>query len=212
MRCRYCQGLSISLLVEFAKEEFIARAFPPSHYYSHHSSFQDLQESARTGCDICAAIDEGIRNEKFDFGYLEGFCREDLIKEAIEQGRETDIKIAINAEHLFSSSKNDRAQSVKLFDLVMVQIGMVDDILETEETEEAMSIPPLEFVIYAETRELPLNLGSFPISLNIYQKTVTKFMIIPSEDLSLTRIWRPKITSTLHFPGFKVVNNMYNVL
>lgn len=56
-RCCFCAGLSIEFLVSLAKEELRGRhTFPGQAFYQHQPSFDDLEASAKSGCDLCALI------------------------------------------------------------------------------------------------------------------------------------------------------------
>jgi hypothetical protein len=113
-RCPHCTTLSIQLLVDLTKEEFIAGSFPEGAFYQHHASLEDLEDSASRECALCQLI----------LGYLQNTSEsddEELSKYALAKLLPfTNIKIAINSSHVYGS---EPLEKVWVFDTLMVQVG-----------------------------------------------------------------------------------------
>lgn len=146
MLCLQCSNLSISRLVELARVELSAHSFPQKSFYTHHGSFPALVVSANNGCGFCQYIYQGLKDPPSQS--TESYRERQSEIEAVEaEGGPTDIKIAINTKHLYSTSTSCQAKDVELFDTLMVQVGLIDN-FELREDGEKEPIPTLEFVIH----------------------------------------------------------------
>ncbi|KAK0707035.1 heterokaryon incompatibility protein-domain-containing protein [Lasiosphaeria miniovina] len=130
-RCGYCAGLSIERLVDLAKTEFSAHAFPQRAFYQHHPSFGDVEQSATGGCDLCQLILECFRGTPWDdcsfwpSGW-EG-PRLDIDKSAYAAAKQldvSDVKLCINTDHVWSSQP---LESVSLFNKLLVHVGPIQE-------------------------------------------------------------------------------------
>lgn len=128
MRCKFCQELSIDLLVELAEVEFGAMVVPHKAYYSHQPSIAALDSSAEQGCDLCQLIVQALGsttdNDHFEFE-LEGFDRSQD-STVLETARgladfyDTTIRISINTMHVAWESP---VLDVKMLEILLVQVG-----------------------------------------------------------------------------------------
>lgn len=141
MLCKFCDGLSIRLLIDLTEVEFDALEFPQQAYYQHQPSYTNLVRSAQNGCSLCDLIYRGFQEEipgSLSWEW-EGKTREEAVAQIESQGETCDIKICINADHLYTHWTLDQ---VELFDVLMVQAGTPASV-PTEECSEDNSIPPL---------------------------------------------------------------------
>lgn len=112
-QCSYCAHLSIELLVGLAETEFMAHSFPQHAFYQHHSSLDDLEHAAFKSCALCRLI----------LGYLKDTHDSDDGLSLYTRAKQlpfTDVKVAINSTHVYSTEPLDRVQ---VFDAFMVHIG-----------------------------------------------------------------------------------------
>lgn len=84
--------------------------FPQEAYVRHHRSWQDLEDSAGRGCQLCCVI----RDEFVEFSEE---VRQ-AVKEKVDQGLRTDIRICLDA---YRGRPTDG--SAPLFDLLIIQVG-----------------------------------------------------------------------------------------
>ncbi|KAK1624048.1 heterokaryon incompatibility protein-domain-containing protein [Colletotrichum phormii] len=132
-RCAPCASLTIEALIELAQVEFQAHAFPKEAFYRHHESFDALEEAARDGCDLCQLILKCFIHTPCDVpGPLEWPREWDVDLCPLEEGQQrsmhsiakqlqpSDIKLSINATHLYGRQLIDEAL---VFDEIMVQVG-----------------------------------------------------------------------------------------
>ena len=147
--CQYCTALCINTLVELAKKEFSGHVFPKQAYYKHHDSIDDLEKSAENGCSFCLFVlrcSKAIPSDakemwEQDYHSLDCESAESAsIYEVAKSQPQSDIKIAINSSHLYVSEPLDL---VRLFDVLMVQIGPSDDFTNPDLEGEDR---PLEFM------------------------------------------------------------------
>ncbi|KAK0649935.1 heterokaryon incompatibility protein-domain-containing protein [Cercophora newfieldiana] len=128
-RCQLCANLTITHLIELAQKEFKARIFPKEAYYKHHKSFDDLERSAEAGCDLCQLIYECFSGTPQDDGA--GFMWptkwkgrdldvEESMCAAVKELDASDVKIAVDSSHAWT---NDRFEDVRVFDMLIVQVG-----------------------------------------------------------------------------------------
>lgn len=115
MRCIICQKLTIEGLVELAKTEFTANAFPRHASFQHHASLADLEYSALLGCDLCEFIRDALAKDIFP-------SRSSKPLSALEKktGSRVAVEICINTNHgwnLFSLSQVD------MLETLILQIG-----------------------------------------------------------------------------------------
>ncbi|KAI1461448.1 hypothetical protein F4805DRAFT_453878 [Annulohypoxylon moriforme] len=126
-RCQYCAGLSISRLIDLAKQEFSGRNVPERAFYYHHESLYDLESSANNGCDLCMLILDGFKSmrgrfteydrieEKVD---LTNKLKESFFHQA-KNLPSKGLKICIKARHL---SEKEGIDKVIVFDQIYVHI------------------------------------------------------------------------------------------
>jgi hypothetical protein len=167
MRCALCEGLSISCLVELAERELSGHKFPQNAFYKHHGSFAELVKSASDGCDLCQLICRGFRKTLIDEPW-KGKTREDVVVETESEGRSSDIKVAINAAHLYLS---EGLEQVRLFDVIMVQAGDIETMLEWDHPDYYDEIPPLELILFtSEGSVLPIMARIQAVSLTRHSR------------------------------------------
>lgn len=148
--------MSILRLVELAKEEFSAHSFPHQAFYQHHASFDDLERSANSGCDICALIIDSFK----DSGPFNGLVwpetslrRECDISTSVYPSvyskakslMVSDVKVCINTEHLYLGQG---IEDVLVFDTLLVQVGAIEDSeSDLVESEVDYPLPPLSLTL-----------------------------------------------------------------
>ncbi|KAI1758258.1 HET-domain-containing protein [Xylaria castorea] len=147
-RCDYCARLSISLLVDLAKVEFSSRCVPQEAFYQHHASLDDLESSAISGCDLCTLIFNSFRGTpqhaptQWVGHTLEA---EDSMLATTQTLRATDIKIFIDAEHLYTA---ESLENVRVFDALRIHVGSVPRYSESPD-EGVWNWEPLTLVLFA---------------------------------------------------------------
>lgn len=131
-RCRFCAELTIEALVDLANKEFSGNLFPKKHYYQHHASFEDLEDAAIAGCDLCQLILDCFKGTILD-DVGDGTLWPDRWEsspsrdEPTMYGEVTDIerskiKLSINAQHPVDDI---HLQDDQVFDIIMVHVGPV---------------------------------------------------------------------------------------
>jgi hypothetical protein len=120
LECRYCAELCISALVELAKKEFAGDTSPLRAYYQHHSSIDDLEDSADKGCSFCLLLVRCCKATPSDGGETTLKHSDDSMYKLAKWLPISDIKISINSAHVCHGESLDSART---FDTVMVQIG-----------------------------------------------------------------------------------------
>lgn len=118
--CRYCAELSISALIELARKEFAGDTFPSRAYYLHHSSVDDLEDSADKGCSFCLLLVRCFKATPSDWNEMPPYHNNGSIYDLAKWLPISDIKISINSTHVCHGESLDL---VRTFDTVMVQIG-----------------------------------------------------------------------------------------
>lgn len=121
--CSVCDGLSAAVLITLAEDEYSSNSFPQHSYYHHQPSYNELLISAKEGCTLCRLISVGFQKSLLIDNTWKGSTREEAIKVIEEEGEMADIRIAITAEHLYTTSV---LEDVRLFDVMMVQVGLPD--------------------------------------------------------------------------------------
>ena len=126
-RCKYCAGLFLSDLVDLTQREFEGHSFPKVAYYQHHSCFDDLEQAANDGCDLCQLILDCFRGTPFkgEINWPEEWegpqCNIDTsIYSETKYLDATDVKISINSEHVYS---DEPLEKVRVLDNLLVQVG-----------------------------------------------------------------------------------------
>ncbi|KAI1331913.1 heterokaryon incompatibility protein-domain-containing protein [Xylariaceae sp. FL0255] len=132
-RCCHCKELSISRLVDLAKEEFISGRVPEKGFYQHHASIDDLEQSAVAGCDLCAFIFDSFRwTPKHPLGttnnrewpvqcVTDGDLRvEDSMLSETKSLEATDVRIYLDSDYLWPGEGLEEDHA---FDVLRVQIG-----------------------------------------------------------------------------------------
>ncbi|KAI0427322.1 HET-domain-containing protein [Xylaria sp. FL1042] len=148
LRCDYCARLSISLLIDLAKVEFSSRFVPQEAFYQHHTSLEDLESSAISGCDLCILIFDSLRGTP---GHTPSdwvghtLPVEDSMLATTQTLRATDIKIFIDAEHLFAG---EPLENVRVFDVLRIHIGPVPEKCSRSIQEGAWHEDPLVLVLF----------------------------------------------------------------
>lgn len=120
MFCTFCNGLSISSLIQLAESEFSGDDFPQEAYYRHHTTYTDLIESAKNGCELCKVIHRAFTETVVEGGYWDEYTLYDAVQGIESEGLSTDLKISISTKQAWGSEGLDR---VKLFDTILVQAG-----------------------------------------------------------------------------------------
>lgn len=128
-RCQYCSVLSISRLVTLAEIEFEAHSVSRQGFFQHHQSFQDLEQAADRGCDLCQLILDcfkGSPNEQDVPGLwptewlgLECDIKTSMYTAAIALP-DSNVRISINSSHVYLTDNIDK---VVVFDRILVQVG-----------------------------------------------------------------------------------------
>lgn len=136
-RCQPCARLTISHLVQLAKREFGGHFFPENAFYRHHGSFDALERSADDGCDFCQLIIDCFkgspkpRNLTWPEVWEGPGCDiEESMYAAAKNLEVSDVKICINADHVFFQQP---LESVEVFDLLLVQVGPREDAVRDED-------------------------------------------------------------------------------
>ncbi|KAL8364227.1 hypothetical protein RB601_009794 [Gaeumannomyces tritici] len=116
MLCAFCDGLSISLLMDLVDIDEVGwpHRFPQKAFYQHHASIEDLVESADGGCEICQTI---VACAKFEPDWKHG-THFAWVEASSKSGDSTDVKICLSTS--FRSDDDDAAIT---FDLLHVQFG-----------------------------------------------------------------------------------------
>lgn len=140
-RCSYCANLSIESLVSLAVEEFDGHQFPQRAFFEHHRSFEELENSAETGCDFCQVILESFQTTPESPGddrTLDETCdNSESLYAAARFVEPSHVKISINSDHVYSFEARDQ---VRVFDTILVQVGRTspraDEVGSEDDTEE----------------------------------------------------------------------------
>jgi len=196
MRCRFCENLSISQLIELAEVEFKAHYFPQKAYHQHHASYNELLESANRGCDLCLLILEGFQETILDSLAMdwEGYTIAAALQDIESRGHATDLKLCINAGHLYDGQM---LKDTKLLDTLMIQAGNI--LIPEDEDHDENWIPPLELMISAPRSSFQT---SFPDLTSLTQRQQQqRSEITQSDDAKLILILAPIRTLTSHEPG-----------
>lgn len=128
-RCQYCTGLSISRLVRLAQEEFSGHEFPSRAFYQHHPSFNELEQAAEHGCDLCRLILECFKGSPTDqdppYEWPDEWhgsrCSiETSMYAAAKELPDSNVRISINSDNSYGSDTIDK---VITFDTLLVQLG-----------------------------------------------------------------------------------------
>ncbi len=129
-RCKLCAGLSVSTLLDLAKEEFKGCEFPRRAFYQHHQSFHDLEEAAERGCDFCSLIlnefkgtltkDDG-RPVTWPRNWLGSQCPiDDSMYAVAKELPDSNVRIGINSDAYYSATT---LNEVSMLDTLLVQVG-----------------------------------------------------------------------------------------
>ncbi|KAF7539713.1 hypothetical protein G7054_g1936 [Neopestalotiopsis clavispora] len=131
--CQYCATLSISRLVELAKEDFSSWDFSHEKFFEHHKSFQDLDASAQNGCGLCRLIIDSFKGipRKLNSHWPHTWAWEgpecpqasSIYGKLRESSKETDIKLCINTG---TSYGDDPLEKVTVLDHLIVKVGSVE--------------------------------------------------------------------------------------
>ncbi|KAM7210750.1 HET domain containing protein [Rhypophila decipiens] len=126
LRCQFCAGISISHLIDLTTKEF-DRVFPSTTYYRHHASFEDLEQSASNGCEICQLILDAFKATPWDEALWvgtrqgRGSTNIDLSMYARAKGLQvSDVKISISSSELWA---DQGLEAVRIWDTLMVLVG-----------------------------------------------------------------------------------------
>ncbi|ROT39006.1 HET-domain-containing protein [Sodiomyces alkalinus F11] len=149
-RCQPCSELTISHLVHLTERDFNGHVFPEEGFYRHHDSFDALERSANDGCDFCQLIIDcfkgspNIHNtirwpERWE-GQGPSCNMETSMYAAAKRLKNSDVKISINANHVFSWTS---LEAVEVFDLLLVQVGPREETPRDEETGREVGFPTL---------------------------------------------------------------------
>ncbi|KAJ4388103.1 hypothetical protein N0V93_008708 [Gnomoniopsis smithogilvyi] len=128
-RCRYCEKLSIESLVSLAKDELHGyRKFPKKAFCEHQPSVEDLESSAKDGCDLCGLILDCllVTTAKDTYWTIsdpeEQDCSPDDSLYAAAKCLETSsVKIAISADHL--DIERQPLPAGYQLDTILIQVG-----------------------------------------------------------------------------------------
>jgi hypothetical protein len=136
MFCKFCESLSIESLVSLAEVEFSSSCFPIVSNFHHYGSYDELVDSANSGCELCLLIYTQFKEIKMVAYPWEGQTWEEALTElkSRNQAEDTAIRLSINTSHLPSCSGLDE---VKNFDRILVQIGPPQDSGEDPDDEAA---------------------------------------------------------------------------
>ncbi|KAF6797617.1 heterokaryon incompatibility protein, partial [Colletotrichum sojae] len=128
--CSRCAKLSIESLLDLARIDFTAHTFSKEAFFKHHKSFDDLEDAAREGCDLCRLVLESFQRApcpdedpwEWPDEWIEDteFRPEDRsgTMYSIAKGLQvSDIKLCLNATHLYSGQGFEDAQ---VFDEILV--------------------------------------------------------------------------------------------
>ncbi|EPE31161.1 hypothetical protein GLAREA_04128 [Glarea lozoyensis ATCC 20868] len=172
MLCAFCTGISLSGLIELAEVEFASRQSPQHAYYKHYDSYNDLVQSATDGCDLCQMILAGFTSFIVDLWPWDGQTRDEAVRETEYLGKAIDVRISIDADHLYFGQSLDQ---VALFDLLVVQVGAAAIKYEEKEwkvgshgsegsegKEEDVTIPPL-LITLSVPRDKQIRIGKYRV-------------------------------------------------
>jgi hypothetical protein len=150
--CKICSELSIQTLVALAEDEFSGHAFPQRAYFSHHNSMAELEEAAHHGCEFCQLVLQCFQytptTEENPSEWPSGWEKpavqnQDNMYAVAMALQDSNVKLAINAEHVFFG---DTLDSVQVLDTIIVQLGPVYD--DTEDgDDEVWQFPPLRLIL-----------------------------------------------------------------
>ncbi|KAI1394353.1 HET-domain-containing protein [Hypoxylon trugodes] len=159
-RCDYCAGLSISLLVDLAKQEFSGKIMPEKAFYQHHASLGDLEALANRGCGLCTLMLECFKGTPLDYTqaptwrtkWTGSACKlEESMFFAANEYPFTDLKLAINSHHVYFL---DTLDSVRVFDQILVQVGIIQNLDEaTPDDDQHWGFDPLALTLTVPREE-----------------------------------------------------------
>lgn len=149
MYCLYCLELTVERLLDLAEKELTVYFFPSVHHYKHQPSIAALRSSGLSGCELCQFLFQGLTGVSHGYTLYEAGSREAAIKEAEAKGLPTDIKIAISASHLSGSSAGENRNRAELFDIMMVQAGLIEHLEDSGGETPIVYVPTLEVVMYS---------------------------------------------------------------
>ncbi|VBB79502.1 Putative protein of unknown function [Podospora comata] len=121
-RCPLCTELSIQHLFELTKQEVDFHDFPSSAYYKHHKSFNDLEQSAINGCDLCQLIIHAFKQNPVEEDQYFGLSSQDETMSMYEKAKsleQSDVKIALTSTYPY----RDNSSPLTIVDTLAVQVG-----------------------------------------------------------------------------------------
>jgi hypothetical protein len=130
--CQPCANLSFQHLVGLAKKEFTVRldAFPKRAFYAHHASFDELEQSAISGCDLCRLIldlSKSYNAADWNLEWQPGTCDTDSSMYATAKAlKVSDVKIALTSSYFYSNYTVD-VDEPKIYDGFRVQVGPTEE-------------------------------------------------------------------------------------
>jgi len=122
----------MKLLVDLAREEFGGHHFPSRSFYSHHPSFNDLEEAANNGCDFCRLVVDLFKGTPADIAirispkWLSSDSAHGNIKSAYSVAKTlkiSDVKIALGCNPQGVRSTHVPIWTVGTFDTLLIQVG-----------------------------------------------------------------------------------------
>ncbi|KEY69346.1 hypothetical protein S7711_09739 [Stachybotrys chartarum IBT 7711] len=167
--CQYCANISFQQLVNFARKEFSYLSFPEVAFYKHHGSFNDLEDSARDGCDFCRIIIDIFKGTPDDEYGLTAWPREwhgegchpdGTIYDIAKALKISDVKICLASYFINTDAELDQA---RILDSLLVQVGprlIFSDNPDSDHDD--FSLPPLPLTL-SSPRCNPLIIEGFQI-------------------------------------------------
>ena len=136
-----------------AENEFSAHSFPQHAYFEHHRSIQDLECSAKSGCELCKVILESCQRTPEQPGAdVHGFSspsNESMYSAALHTFP-SDIKVCLNTSHVYGG---DEIGKVKMWDTILIQIGKIPPPATLEGDEYEDTLDPVGLIIKAAPSE-----------------------------------------------------------
>jgi hypothetical protein len=123
-------------LVHLAKKEFTVHldAFPKSAFYAHHASFDELEQSALSGCDLCRLIldlSKSYNATNWNLEWQPDTCDiKSSMYTAAKALEVSDVKIALTSSYFYLNYTAD-VDEPRIYDGFRVQVGPSEEDAES---------------------------------------------------------------------------------
>lgn len=128
-RCIYCADLYVSDLVKLAKIELADNewwSFPEEAFYRHHSSWENLEVSAKSGCDLCQFIIRCVKETPITDHVLSPYPSY-YYAVTSQSPSNTDVRICISSTNSIGfANDNDlpfQPRAERVFDTLVIRFG-----------------------------------------------------------------------------------------